>query len=91
MICMHCLREGDWVDEDKCPRCSDKGHTSPWEVGKCPVCNQEFIDSMAEISGRIKMRSNFNAVISNLQSRVRYLEEQMKEAKEILESEKRRV
>lgn len=74
-MCMHCLEEGDWSDEDKCPRCEAKGHVSPWEVSKCPACNKEFFIKMAELKDRIDMRKNYNAVIANLQSRVKHLEE----------------
>lgn len=75
LLCMHCLEEGDWTDEDKCPRCAQRGHTSPWEVGSCPACNQEYLDKMAEIAGRVQLRQRYNAVIAQLQARVTKLEE----------------
>lgn len=42
-ICSHCLELGYWEDEDKCPKCSREGHTSPWRVGSCKKC-QEIYD-----------------------------------------------
>ena len=81
MMCMHCLEEGDWADEDKCPKCAATGHTSPWEVSKCPACNDEFFATMAEITGRIEKRKNFNAAIADLQSRVAKLEEESRRRK----------
>lgn len=53
---MHCLREGDWGDEDKCPSCADLGHTSPWRVSACPACNKEFFDAIARIKQKIDDR-----------------------------------
>lgn len=74
MLCMHCLKEGDWTDEDKCPRCERKGHVSPWAVSKCPACNEEFSKSMAELVGRAEIRQRINAVIANLQARMAKVE-----------------
>lgn len=84
LLCMHCLEEGNWTDEDKCPRCARKGHVSPWEVSKCPACNQEFTDSMKELQDRVTQRKNFNAVIASLQYRVAQLEKTVQSLSERL-------
>ena len=52
-ICFHCLEEGEWEDEDKCPSCATVGHVSPWEVSKCPVCNAEYYAKMEELKKRM--------------------------------------
>ncbi len=58
--CMHCLQEGNWTDEDKCPQCASTGHTSPWEVSSCPACNKQFFDKMDEIMGRCNIHSTIS-------------------------------
>ncbi len=55
-MCMHCLDEGDWEDEDACPKCRLEGHVSPWQVSQCPACNKQFFDSMKELKDRINKR-----------------------------------
>lgn len=55
-MCMHCLEEGDWPDEDKCPKCEAAGHTSPWSVSGCAACNKEFFDKMAELKAKVGIR-----------------------------------
>lgn len=52
-MCLHCLEEGYWIDEDKCPNCATKGHVSPWEVSQCPACNKEYRDKMDSLLDRI--------------------------------------
>lgn len=49
MLCMHCLEEGDWSDEDKCPQCERVGHESPWGVNKCGACKQEYDKKMCQL------------------------------------------
>ena len=56
MMCFHCLEEGEWEDDDKCPSCATAGHVSPWEVSKCPVCNAEYYAKMEDLEKRIGMR-----------------------------------
>lgn len=56
MMCMHCLEEGEWADEDKCPKCAADGHASPWRVGACPACNKSFFDKMDELNSTIRKR-----------------------------------
>ena len=75
-LCLHCLEEGDWTDEDKCPSCESKGHTSPWGVGLCKVCNEEFTTKMNDLSVRagIVSKPDQSAAIADLQSRVLKLE-----------------
>ena len=55
-MCMHCLEEGDWTDEDVCPTCKEKGHESPWAVSKCSACNKEYYDHMDKLMERIGMQ-----------------------------------
>lgn len=45
-LCLHCLENGYWKDEDKCPACAKKGHTSPWQVSECEQCQEDFFDIM---------------------------------------------
>lgn len=77
MLCMHCLEEGDWIDEDKCPACEKSGHSSPWKVGKCPACNEEFFAKLRELQERIDLRSNFNTCLAELQAQVAQLKERV--------------
>lgn len=56
-MCLHCLEEGDWTDEDKCPDCASKGHTSPWRAGSCAACNKDFYDKMDMLLQRVGGRS----------------------------------
>lgn len=73
---MHCLEEGDWTDEDKCPSCEAKGHVSPWAVSQCPACNAEYFAKVNKQIDDLGIRSNTNNAIADLQSRVRKLEEE---------------
>lgn len=57
-MCMHCLEEGDWEDEDKCPACESTGHISPWQVSKCPACNKEYFDKMDKLVKKVTGKSN---------------------------------
>ncbi len=76
MLCMHCLKEGSWEDEDCCPKCREKGHVSPWQVSQCPACNKDFFDKIDEIKQQIDRRKNFNSCLAHLQTELR---EQKKE------------
>lgn len=53
MLCMHCLEDGEWEDEDKCPNCAEDGHESPWVVSKCGACNAEYYKKMDELCKKI--------------------------------------
>lgn len=53
-LCMHCLNSGFWADEDKCPSCAANGHTSPWGVGQCEVCNENYFDSIQKIHNKFE-------------------------------------
>jgi RecJ-like exonuclease len=53
-MCMHCLEEGTWEDEDKCPICDEKGHVSPWQ--NCEVCDKIYFDNINKILDQIKAR-----------------------------------
>lgn len=55
-LCLHCLNEGEWEDDDKCPTCAAAGHTSPWRVGSCEECSRQFFAKMAAISERVERR-----------------------------------
>ncbi len=55
-LCLHCLEEGDWYDDDCCPTCRVGGHESPWRVSSCRACNSQFFAKMAELSDRIDAR-----------------------------------
>lgn len=57
MLCLHCLKEGDWTDEDKCPKCEQSGHVSPWAVSACPACNQIYNDNIEAIKKQIDDRT----------------------------------
>ncbi len=84
MLCMHCLEEGTWTDEDCCPKCREKGHVSPWSVSKCPACNQEFFDKIKEIKDRIDRRSNFNHCLAQLQQELHDMRQEIAKLKEQL-------
>lgn len=57
-MCMHCLKEGNWENEDICPKCEAAGgHVSPWQVSQCEACNQKFFDKMAELNAGIAART----------------------------------
>lgn len=65
--CYHCLEEGDWTDEDKCPKCESEGHTSPWRVSACPACNKSYYDGIAAIMAKINERTmNMHPAISHV-------------------------
>lgn len=55
-LCCHCLESGYWEDEDKCPKCTKEGHTSPWRVSSCPVCNKEYHDKMNNLIKKMGIR-----------------------------------
>lgn len=55
-MCLHCLDEGNWTDEDKCLTCEAKGHVSPWGVSKCPQCNKDYFTKMGEIREKMYLR-----------------------------------
>ncbi len=75
MMCLHCLEEGDWDDEDKCPKCAAAGHTSPWTVSGCEACNRNYFAKMDLLKRDIGIREKgTNEAIADLQSRVRKLE-----------------
>lgn len=74
-MCLHCLEEGNWTDEDKCPSCASKGHVSPWSVGSCQACYFEYKEKLKRLSFDIHSRQNLEAVICGMQERIRKLEE----------------
>lgn len=73
-MCMHCLEEGKWTDEDKCPKCAQEGHISPWQVSKCPACNKEYNDKMHKLIEDIGIRSKDIPSIPTLEARIKELE-----------------
>ena len=60
-MCLHCLEEGDWTNEDVCPKCQSEGHKSPWEVSRCPACNKIYQEKMDKLCGR-KIREIYGEV-----------------------------
>lgn len=71
---MHCLEDGDWEDEDCCPKCKIEGCISPWQVSKCPNCNRKYYEKMDELMKRIGMR-NTDKEIRELKSLLREIQE----------------
>lgn len=52
-MCMHCLEEGNWEDEDKCPKCKEAGHTSPWGVNQCLECNRQYERTIEKLKAKV--------------------------------------
>lgn len=67
-ICMHCVEEGDWTDEDKCPKCASEGHISPWRVSQCPACNEEFHKKIDKIIDGSNIRASINNIWAELKA-----------------------
>lgn len=87
MLCMHCLEGGSWQDEDCCPKCKENGHVSPWQVSKCPACNQEFFDKMRELGRNVGIpQDKFSRDgIQRLMARIRRLEEKVDRQQKTIE------
>ncbi len=87
MLCMHCLEEGRWEDEDCCPKCREKGHVSPWRVSQCPGCNAEFHEKMGELRGRLGIPVDYDSrsEIARLKAKVARLEQQIANQQKAIE------
>lgn len=83
MFCMHCLKYGDWVDEDKCPKCTNMGHTSPWTVGGCFQCNNEYFHKMELIQKKVELRIDHCDILVKMREEI----DQLKKKVDLLEDE----
>ncbi len=55
-MCSHCLDEGYWSDEDKCPKCTKDGHMSPWGVNSCKQCDKECLWKLDQIGKNLGIK-----------------------------------